>query len=130
MLAGILPKFFNFGQGSNAFTERFLASGTRDPRRLLHVAPPGSKIYCSPLSVKTLSPEILAGMNLTAEQTYIASFEGVCLTALYFRLERCPSFHYLTEFMNKRPPIKKPQAKIQTVKKQIPGAPLTESRSS
>ncbi len=29
-------------------------------------------------------------------------------------------FTILTEFMNKRPPTKKPQAKIQTVKKQIP----------
>jgi hypothetical protein len=29
-------------------------------------------------------------------------------------------FTILTEFMNKRPPAKKPQAKIQTVKKQIP----------
>src|SRR5271166_6291063 len=47
------------------------------------------------------------------------TFEGVRLTALHFRLERRPSFHY-TEFMNKRPPAKKPQAKIQTVKKQIP----------
>jgi hypothetical protein len=38
----------------------------------------------------------------------------------FFRLEKRPSFHYITEFMNKRPPVKKPQAKIQTVKKQIP----------
>jgi hypothetical protein len=29
-------------------------------------------------------------------------------------------FTILTEFMNKRPPVEKPQAKIQTVKKQIP----------
>jgi len=37
-----------------------------------------------------------------------------------FRLERRPSIHYINGFMNKRPPAKKPQAKIQTVKKQIP----------
>ena len=30
------------------------------------------------------------------------------------------AFTILTKFMNKRPPAKKPQAKIQTVKKQIP----------
>src|SRR5271166_4422263 len=55
------------------------------------------------------------------------TFEGVRLTALHFRLERRPSFHY-TEFMNKRPPAKKPQAKIQTVKKQIPVKKIAPDR--
>ena len=45
-----------------------------------------------------------------------------------FRLERRPSFHILTEFMNKRPPAKKPQAKIQTVKKQIPVKKIAPDR--
>ena len=34
----------------------------------------------------------------------------------------------LTEFMNKRPPAKKPQAKIQTVKKQIPVKKIAPDR--
>src|SRR5260370_35213477 len=56
------------------------------------------------------------------------TFEGVRLTALHFRLERRPSFTILTEFMNKRPPAKKPQAKIQTVKKQIPVKKIAPDR--
>src|SRR5260370_39080733 len=37
-------------------------------------------------------------------------------------------FTILTEFMNKRPPAKKPQAKIQTVKKQIPVKKIAPDR--
>src|ERR1700757_778361 len=37
-------------------------------------------------------------------------------------------FNILTEFMNKRPPAKKPQAKIQTVKKQIPVKKIAPDR--
>jgi hypothetical protein len=56
------------------------------------------------------------------------TFEGVRLTALDFRLESRPSFYYITEFMNKRPPAKKPQAKTQTVKKQIPVKKIAPDR--
>ena len=38
------------------------------------------------------------------------------------------AFTILTEFMNKRPPAKKPQAKIQTVKKQIPVKKIAPDR--
>src|ERR1700730_11698448 len=38
------------------------------------------------------------------------------------------SLYILTEFMNKRPPAKKPQAKIQTVKKQIPVKKIAPDR--
>jgi hypothetical protein len=37
-------------------------------------------------------------------------------------------FTILTEFMNKRPPAKEPQAKIQTVKKQIPVKKIAPDR--
>jgi hypothetical protein len=37
-------------------------------------------------------------------------------------------FTILQEFMNKRPPVKKPQAKIQTVKKQIPVKKIVPDR--
>jgi len=37
-------------------------------------------------------------------------------------------FTILTEFMNKRPPVKKPQTKIQTVKKQIPVKKIAPDR--
>jgi hypothetical protein len=59
-------------------------------------------------------------MNLTAEQPHIASFEGVRLTALHLRIERRPSFYYINGIHEQAYPAKKLQAKMQTVKKQIP----------
>jgi hypothetical protein len=60
------------------------------------------------------------------------TLEGVRLTALDFRLESRPSFYYKNGIHELAPPAKKPQAKTQTVKKQIPvkKITLTESRSS
>ena len=45
---------------------------------------------------------------------------GKALPPSIFGSKDVRPFTILTEFMNKRPPAKKPQAKIQTVKKQIP----------
>ena len=66
-------------------------------------------------------------LSCSASAGLLKEFALVRLTALHFRLERRPSFHY-TEFMNKRPPAKKPQAKIQTVKKQIPVKKIAPDR--
>jgi hypothetical protein len=52
----------------------------------------------------------------------------VCLTALYLASKIVRPFTILTKFMNKRPPVKKPQTKIQTVKKQIPVKKIAPDR--
>ena len=56
------------------------------------------------------------------------TFEGVRLTALHFRLETRPSFHYINGIHEQASPSKKPQAKIQTVKKQIPVKKIAPDR--
>ena len=56
------------------------------------------------------------------------TFEGVRLTALDFRLERRASFHYIHGIHEQAPPAKKPQAKTQTVKKQIPVKKIAPDR--
>ena len=56
------------------------------------------------------------------------TFEGVRLTALIFASKDVRPFTIFTEFMNKHPPAKKPQAKTQTVKKQIPVKKIAPDR--
>ena len=56
------------------------------------------------------------------------TFEGVRLTALHFRLERRPCFHYINGIHEQASSRQKPQAKIQTVKKQIPVKKIAPDR--
>jgi hypothetical protein len=48
--------------------------------------------------------------------------------ASFFGSKDVRPFTILAEFMNKRPPVKKPQTKIQTVKKQIPIKKIASDR--
>ena len=53
---------------------------------------------------------------------------GKALPPSIFGSKDVRPFTILAEFMNKRPPAKKPQAKIQTVKKQIPVKKIAPDR--
>ena len=53
---------------------------------------------------------------------------GKALRPLFFGSKDIRPFTILTEFMKKRPPVKKPQAKVQTAKKQIPVKKIAPDR--
>jgi hypothetical protein len=85
--------------------------------------------YSSPRDSLSLTPTFKRSGLLYHVFRLIRPFEGVHLTTLYFRLESRTAFHYINGIMNKRPPAKKPQAKIQTVKKQIPVKKIAPDRT-